>query len=267
MNKHSNKLRLSKTILWLDSTPAKGIITTDFIYDDQKRLVELTLFNGDSVAGEIKNRVVWRYQLFYKGNDKNPYRSVSPFYASLNTELYHFYNADGILIRDSTVLPPMYHGVHTKNYIYDTGAGKIIGVNLYNFERSIKFGRSTEILYDSFTVTDHNLTCAFINSDFKKQVTGYRISYDNKVNPVSKLNIAHATMVTGPLGANYYLAAGFCKNNVIESVMGTSNGPGDFTPTKSFNKYKYDYNRNGLPEVCYYTNEDFSGKIKYYYIE
>lgn len=267
INKNANKVHLSRIISWTDSAPSRNIRINDFIYDDQKRLVEITLDNGDSVNNEIKISNHFSYKLVYKGTDRHPYRSISPFYRSLDTELFHFYNTDGILIRDSTVSPLIHKCVHTVSYMYDTSAGRIIGVNSYKFDSVARFKSRTEFTYDSFTVADHNITGAFHNFwPGNKEVSGYRITYDNKVNPVSKLNIANATVVSGPIYVASFLAAGFCKNNITEYTLGTSKGPGDFT-VKHFTRYKYAYNKNGLPDMCYFTNEDFSGKIKYYYTE
>jgi len=92
-NSNSNKTRLSKLISWGTFNPSKNIATTEFIYDDQKRVVEIAFFSGDSVNSEIKSAKYRSLKFFYNGNDKSPYMTLGSMSgnSTSTTENYHTY--------------------------------------------------------------------------------------------------------------------------------------------------------------------------------
>ncbi len=257
----SNKTRLSKLVSWRTSTPSKNITTTDFIYDDQKRVVEIAFFNGDSVNGEIKSAKYRSLKFFYSGNDKSPYKTLGGMSNISNTTMENFYtyNSTGSLVRDSTPAAPPYTSATIKRYSYS--ADKIIVQNEY------KDNYYSQITKDSFRVANNNLVDMYTNvNPYNSQTSGYKLIYDNKVNPISTLNIAAITVANGILGFPSFLAPGFCKNNVTEYTYGYSSS-GQFTG-QSVYYFTYAYNDNKLPEECLYVNGGGGNTLtKYYYID
>ena len=258
-NSKANEFRLSKLIQWSSASPSKNIVTNEFIYDDQKRLVEIATFNGDSVNGEIQSAKYRSIKFFYNGADKNPNKTTGSMsnFISVNTETYYSYNANGALIRDSIPATQSYPGI-VRNYFYSSDKIVVQSKNpIYSYDQS----------KDSFAVADHNLVTGFLYmSLYSTQASGYKMIYDNKVNPISKLNIASLTTVTGPIGFPSFLAPGFCKNNITEYTTGNSTGPGNFTSGNTY-YYTYSYNENNLPVECRFYNNNGNTTIKYYYID
>jgi len=103
-------------------------------------------------------------------------------------------------------------------------------------------------------------------SPYYSQTYGYKLIYDNKINPLSTLNISAITVVTGLNGFPSFLAPGFCKNNVTEYTYGYSSLPGQFTGQNVY-YYTYSYNDNNLPKECVFVNVGGNTLTKYYYIE
>lgn len=258
-NSNANKFRLSKLIQWNSVSPSRNILTNEFIYDDQKRLVEIATSNGDSVNGEIKSAKFRSIKFFYNGTDKNPFKTIgamSNLFSNANAETFYTYNANGSLIRDSTASAPSYAGI-VRNYVYSSDKIVVQSRNpMYAYDNS----------KDSFTVADHNLLTGFLYiTPYSTQVNGYKLIYDNKLNPISNLNIA-ALAVIGPFGFPSFLAPGYCKNNITEYTYGTSTAPGNFTGSNTY-YYTYSYNESNLPVECRYYNNNGNTVIKYYYID
>ena len=261
-NLNSKKTRLSKLVSWRTSTPSKNIATTDFIYDDQKRVVEIAFFTGDSLNGEIKSAKYRSLKFFYNGNDKSPYKSLGGMsnMSSSTAENYHTYNTTGSLVRDSIPAAPPYASTTIKRYFYT--ADKIIVQNEF---KDIYYNQITR---DSFRVANNNLVEMYTNvNTYNSQTYGYKLIYDNNVNPMSTLNIAAITVVTGINGFPSFLAPGFCKNNVTEYTYGYISSSGQFTGQNVY-YYTYSYNDNKLPEECLFANGGGGNTLtKYYYIE
>jgi hypothetical protein len=259
-NSNANKFRLSKLIQWSSASPSKNIVTNEFVYDDQKRLVEIATFNGDSVNGEIKSAKFRSIKFFYNGTDKNPFKTIgamSNLISIANAETFYSYNANGSLIRDSTPATSSYSGI-VRNYIYSSDKIVIQSTNpSYAYDKS----------KDSFIVANHNLVAGFLYiTPYSTQANGYKLTYDNKVNPISKLNIASLTTVTGPFGFPSFLAPGYCQNNITEYTYGYSTGPGNFSGQTTY-YYTYSYNESNLPVECRIYNNNANTTIKYYYID
>jgi hypothetical protein len=260
-NSNANKTRLSKLITWKTATPSQNITTTEFIYDDQKRVVEISFLSGDSVNGEIKSAKYRSLKYFYNGSDKNPYKalsSVSNNYAS-NLENYYTFNSTGSLERDSAPPAPNYTTNVIKRYAYFTD--KIIVQN------ETKDQYYTQKSKDSFKVANNNLVEMYVGvSPYGGQANGYKLFYDTKENPMSKLNIAAISVVSGISGFPSFMAPGFCKNNITEYNYGYSSAQGQFTAQSTY-YYTYIYNDNNLPIECVFTSGNGNTLVKYYYIE
>src|SRR5687767_3363645 len=89
-----NQTRLSKLVQWNSAFPSNAIITTEFMYDDNKRVVEIATFSGDSVGKEIRSAKVRSLKFFYNGSDQNPFKTIGQMpYFSNNpaAEIFHKY--------------------------------------------------------------------------------------------------------------------------------------------------------------------------------
>lgn len=254
-NADSNKTRLSKMTQWNTAGPSKKILITEFIYDDQKRLTELASSYADSVGNGIqitsKDR---RLQFFYNGNEKNPYKTFGAlsYYPNISfvQEIFHNYNNSGILVQDSLPTSSTNGTKTIRKYNYYTDK-IIIDIN----DRK-----------DSVLLANHNIKEYYNLSPYQVPNNGYKITYDNKVNPISKLNVASVLTTSALYGFPSYLAPGYCKNNITGVTQGNVYNPGQFTATNQWN-YTFTYNSNDLPETCTFTNVSGSYIIKFEYIE
>jgi hypothetical protein len=222
-------------------------------------VVEIATSNGDSVNGEIKSAKFRSVKFFYNGTDKNPFKTIGPLsnFSNSSTETFYSYNANGALIRDSTAASQSYSGI-VRNYVYTSDKIVVQSKNpIYVYDTS----------KDSFTVADHNLVTGFLYiTPYSTQANGYKLIYDNKLNPISKLNIATLATVTSINGFPSFLAPGYCKNNITEYTYGTSTSPGNFTGNSTY-YYTYSYNENNLPVECRMYNNNGNTIVKYYYID
>jgi hypothetical protein len=253
----SNKTRLSKILQWSTGSPSKGITTYQFIYDDQKRVVEIATLSGDSVNKEIRSAKIRSLRFFYNGNDQNPYKTIGalPYSSNPTAEIYHKYNSSGSLVQDSTPAQSSGNSIYLRNYSYNS-----VRILVSNEARD-SWG-SYVMSRDSLRVGNNNLTEAYVSSF----ASAYKITYDDKTNPLTKLNIASLFQVTSNVGFPAYLAPGSCKNNIIEYTSGYSNGPGQFTP-HNISYFTYFYNGNNLPEECRFSSNGNNYTIRYEYID
>lgn len=254
-----NQTRLSKLIQYISATPSKGIITTEFIYDDQQRVVEMATFSGDSAGNEIRSAKVRSLKFFYNGSEKNPTKTIGlmPYWSNPTAEIYHKYNSNGGLVQDSMpALPPTYYSQRTlRNYAYMGSKIMVQTETRDNYNYNI-------MSRDSFLLDNNNLVQAFYSS----ASTGYMLKYDDKINPISKLNIASLVSVCGITGFPWYLAPGVSKNNITEYAYGYNYSLGQFTAQNIY-YYTYFYNANNLPDECRYVANNANYIVKYYYVE
>jgi hypothetical protein len=136
-----------------------------------------------------------------------------------------------------------------------------------------KRNSSTYTTSDSLLLADHNFKESYLTFyGLTSQSAGYKISYDNKVNPFNKLNIASLFTTNFNVGFAAVMAPGYCKNNITEFTHGARDGAGNFTQHGTV-YFTYTYNDGGLPTECrlkavnniYNTNDSYI--IKYEYIE
>jgi hypothetical protein len=259
-----NKTRLSKVMIWDSAKPARRILTIDFIYDDQKRIAKIVNSWGDSANGTIKAyHIDSSFRCFYKENEKNPYKTLggsfnSSFWSMDSDTMYHYYNSDGSLKQDS-INKPNLGGYLLRNYLYSDYSIEVTSRNTFTL--------GEKVLQDLFRIANHNLVEGFVSivpQDAVKR--GYKIRYDDKINPISTLNIASIGIVHVIAKFPSFLAPGYCKNNIIEYN----------TLTKFLNKWpeegpkipiSYVYNLNNLPKECRFREYETDYYAKYYYIE
>jgi hypothetical protein len=252
----SNSTRLSKMLQWSTGTPSKGIITYQFIYDDQKRVVEIATLSGDSVNKEIRSAKIRSLKFLYNGNDQSPYKTIGmlPYSSNPTAEIYHKYNSSGSLIQDSTPAQSSSSTIYLRNYSYNSVRFII------NNEARDSWG-SYVMARDSIRTLNNNLSEAYIGS----LTSAYKLTYDDKTNPLSILNIAPLFQSTSIIGFPAYLAPGSCKNNITEYTSGYSNGPGQYTPNNIY-YFTYFYKGNNLPEECRYSGNGGNYTVRYEYI-
>jgi hypothetical protein len=259
----SGSLRLSKIIQWNVATPSKGIITQEFIYDNQKRVVELATVTGDSVGGEIINSPYMNFKCFYNGSETNSYKTIGHMdYDPTVTEIFHTYSSSGEINQDSVSISANSTMIRKYNYYTD----KII------VQSQIINGSNTTTTYDSLLVVDHNFKETYITPyPFPSMSAGYKMIYDNKVNPFSKLNIASLFTTSWHVGFAAVLPHGFSKNNITEFKHGSYN-LGNFTQL-GIVTFKYTYNDSDMPTECrlnvvdYKNNLNNNYSLKFEYID
>lgn len=252
----SNSTRLSKMLIWSTGTPSKGIITYRFVYDDQKRVVEIETLSGDSVNKEIRSAKIRSLKFLYNGNELNPFKTIGtlPYSTSPTAEIYHKYNSSGSLIQDSTPAQSSSGTIYLRNYSYNS-VRFIISNEARDNWGSYMNGK------DSIRILNNNLSEAYLST----YTTGYKITYDDKTNPLSLLNIAPLFQSTSVIGFPTFLAPGSCKNNITEYTSGYSSGPGQYTPSNIY-YFTYFYKGNTLPEECRYNGNGSNYTVKYEYI-
>jgi hypothetical protein len=256
---NAGKYRLTKTIGKYENNPYdtlpgvnNSLSIRDYTYDDQNRVDKITVYSADSVNGAIKPaRTDYTQQYLYNGAEKNPFERVTQTLTVIGrtiewvtTELYYFYDNSGILIKDSS-------GYIVKEYVYSPG--KVI-VNHFDTRTP-----GTIINYDSFTVNNHNTTGSFLYLPVKNySLPASQYTYDNKVNPLSVLNIGVVTFF-GLSNATPNVHT----NNVVNQITGTFSGGFDKTGVTT---YSYTYNNDGLPETQRDPNPNFYPyTTRYYY--
>lgn len=253
----SNKTRLSKMLQWSTGSPSKGIVTYQFIYDDQKRVVEIATLSGDSVNKEIRSAKIRSLKFFYNGNEQKPFKTIGalPYSTNPAAEIYHKYNSSGSLIQDSTPAVPSSSTIYLRNYSYNSV--RIIVSN----EAKDSWG-SYVMSRDSIRMVNNNLTEAYVNS----LSSAYKLTYDDRTNPLSTLNIAPLFQTTSVIGFPAYLAPGSCKNNIMEYASGYISSPGQFTPNNIY-YFTYFYQGNNLPQECRYSGTGNNYTVKFEYID
>jgi len=256
---NAGNLRISRIVQDVASAPGGHVAVTDFIYDDQKRIQKINYSGGDSVNGGLIITKINGVTFYYNGIEKNPYKTSgqSPDNSYWTAEAYFFYNSFGELILDS--IRPVGQETNYKLRNYNYSSDRII------VKRTDSLARS--VFYDSLPVKNHNLTGIFYNITRSTQLVGYQCTYDNKINPLSLLNIAAQKTIEGVEGFPMDgLAPGYCQNNIKEYSMGYVTSQGEFVKQLT-RKFSFTYTKEGLPEKCVVITERETYIFNYYYKE
>ena len=250
---------LLKVMVWDAAQPQKAIQIIDFKYDDLNRITEIVYSSGDSINGAINSYVVRTNKCFYNGSETNPYKTTG-FKLPLgypSSDVYHYYNNSGVLTADSTGTWGVYTGYYKRELAWS--ADKIITTQSHTYSGYLRQLKDTMFI-DGNNITGYNTTQT-------GNIDEYKFKYDDKINPLAKLNIAAFTVVDGTDGIEGFVAPGYCKNNITETVKKSvrilTNGTSTNTTTTAF---MYTYNNKGLPtERLVSANK--STITKYYYRE
>jgi hypothetical protein len=258
---NATKLRISKVVRHLASQPADKSMAIDFEYDDQLRVEKLILSTGDESTGTLIVTPIDSFQYYYNGTEKNAFKASNstPIIIGLGTEVTYFrFNNGGQVTNDSVTFTgnPSYS---TREYTY---AANIILVKKSSFYT----GSGQSQLTDTFVIKDNNVAEVHYGNPSAAYNTTrcYKCTYDNKINPVSKLNFAALKPVDGIEGFPSYLAPGVSKNNIVEYSRGTINYQGKFIVEQT-TALSYTYNSDGLPETCIMKTDQETYNVTYYY--
>lgn len=255
----SGSTLVSKVMVWNTAQPQKAIQIIDFKYDSLNRVTEIVYSSGDSVNGAINSYIVRTNKCFYNGTETNPYKTIG-FKLPLgypSGDVYHYYTNSGILTADSTGTWRVYTGYYKREFAWSSD--KIIATHNNTYSGFLRQTKDTMFI-DGNNITGYNTT---LTGDIEE----YKFKYDNKINPLAKLNIAAFTVVDGTDGIEGFVAPGYCKNNITEttkkSIKILVNGTSTTTTTTAF---IYTYNNKGLP-IERLVTADKSTITKYYYME
>lgn len=246
--------QLAKILIMGSANPSKSVRAYEFIYDDNNRVSEISYSTGDIVNGQLQVTDNRRFTCSYNGAEKAPY-ATKGFYspgASPDEAVYHFYDNKGALLKDS--LTALRTNPAYIDYSYSNNYIMIKNTNVYS-------SMSTPIIPDSLIIANHNIIANYFPGN--TVIYGTQYSYDNKINPLSRLNIS-SFLVNEPL--DYTITPGYCSNNVTASDGGMfTNGQWTSSGGVSY-QLSYTYNDKELPVECKVTsNITLPYTIKFYY--
>jgi hypothetical protein len=251
---------LSKVIVWTSNPfQSKAIIEVyKYHYDALNRVTEIAYSNGDSAKGESGAKYLNSKKWFYKGDEQLPYKCTDVNDSALLSELYFLYDNQGRLVSDS--LPTTVVNTFTVRK-YNWFPDRVLTITA-SHEMGI-IAMST----DSIQINSQNYLAQFgTSSSFGLGIPALYFTYDNKINPLHKLNI-HAAISLSAIGGvpNF----GYSENNKIEVKTGYLKifgvPAGTFSQSGTFS-YTYNYNAHNLPVDFEITgNLPNPSKIKFYY--
>jgi hypothetical protein len=252
---------LSKVVIWDSLSPANGAFTREFIFDDQQRVTMLIVYGSDTNGVRLLNsKTDTSLQCFYNGTEKNAYRTIgwSLFSPYKGADVLHFYNNSNQIIKDSLKYSATSYS--TRTYAYSTDKLITYDVNVSNILPTT-FGQ------DTFLVANNDITYANFNYPPGIGFDLFEIAYDDKINPLNKLNIANLRLIEGgsAFDKGTYLSPGFSKNNMTQMISKDSD-PNLRSQDKE--TFQYTYNDINLPVYCkisstYYNSS--SRRLKYMY--
>ena len=256
----NNDTLLSKIVIW-DSTKLNGAYTREFIFDSQKRVTLYVGYNSDTNGVKLSGaKTDTSLQCFYNGNDKNAYRAIGwNLFAYTTADVFHFYNSNNQVIKDSIYYGP---GQYTsREYFY--AADKLTTYDTH-IVSPFPIGHSR----DTFLLTNNDITKASFS--FAPGIGSYDLfdlTYDNKINPLNKLNIAPLRIIEGDkaFDKGTSLSPGFCKHNMTQRISRYKSSPATAQATDQF---QYTYNDKDLPVYCKQTWQYYPTafvRVKYLY--
>jgi len=257
-------LRISRIVAHY-SLGGYGTTVIDFKYDDQQRVIKIVYSGGDESTGTLITTPFQTYECYYNGTEKNPYKATGlPPGLGFGTEaeMFYRYNNAGQVTWDSTKITGGTQR-NIREYTYLPGS-ILVKKGIYT---DAPGGVAGSQVTDSFVINNNNLTEAYYaNTSMAFKNYGYKCTYDNKINPVSNLNLTAWMPTDGIDGFPSFIGPGASKNNIVEYVSGITNAQGEFI-VQGTNKLAYTYNNAGLPDKCVIKAQRGDNTIKYYYEE
>lgn len=239
---------LKKILVWNSATPKVNVFHFDFAYDGQQRVVKIKRYILDSTTNPVTVVDEDSTVFYYNGSDRKPFKSVgyTRLTFTVDTEVFHRYYSDGRLAADSVGDGSSFIA---RRYFYYAGYMKAIEEDQFP-------GFPTAYYVDSFVITNNNFTQVYFDFPPDNGPEIFEDTYDNKINPLHKLNIAY-TQIEGEYAYSKftYLSPGYCPNNIIAR---SSRPLGTLTHVQT---YQFVYNQNGYPVSGkaisnYYTGMD-----------
>lgn len=253
-----NGTKLYKVYMWNSLQPFQNIDIYEYHYDSLNRVTEIKQYLLDSLEGNRKMTFIKTRQCFYNGVERLPYKTKG-FHYFAEKEIWYFYDSSGRLLTDSM-----------------SGAGKNDAYAIYNYrwnnDTIIKDLQSPLMIQQTSTVVNnHNIASIAVLKHVASHLglTHVTFTYDNKVNPMNKLNIAPIMTISWPYITTDQRTSGYNKNNITEWTLGSLNYNNAFTPKHTWT-YTYKYNNADLPVECEISGITFSNtkdRIQYYYID
>lgn len=252
---------LSKAIIW-DSTDLGAIAyTREYVFDDQKRVKMIIRYNSDTNGVQLPAaKTDTTLQFFYNGAEKNAYRTIgySYFYTSDKADVLHFYNSNNQIIKDSIYNSPTSFRSRTYTYLSD---------KLITYDVTITSILPPGYKRDTFQVINNNIAHAKFAFAPGIGYDVFDLTYDNKINPLTKLNIATNILLEGgqAFAKSPYLSPGYCKNNMTQRIGKFSQSTAE---SPEIDMFQYTYNEIDLPVYCkisYSVYTKSSGRVKYVY--
>jgi len=231
---------LVRKIVLVDSlTPMKDIYNVDFVYDSQNRVTKIRRYYVDSANNTATITNSDSTIFYYNGTEMLPVKSkgYSRLVFSYETETYHRYLPDGRLAADSV---PAGDNISYAAMLFTYSPTKVIAKSVYWV-----LGQSIGEADDSFVVASNNFAQSFFAYTPSYGPTYFADTYDDKVNPLYKLNIASMLVVEGEQAYDQllFLAPGFSPHNIINRKSSLN-----YPPSSSENQsYTYVYNKKGFP--------------------
>ena len=257
-----DKLRITRIIQSTVREPQK-VNVTDFIYDDRQRVKRIAFSSGELVYGNLSLEPGHNLSFYYYDTDKNPYRASGRVSGGWIADIFYTYNNTGKLIRDSAIGAGI-NEVKIHDYTYSPD--KLIIKKRYYFLSS-PGGIIGNTLTDSVVIRDNNIAeIVYTTGSIGQPAYYYLVSYDDKINPMSKLNIASVKVTEGLNGFPDNMGPGFCKNNIKSYATGTISYSGDRSE-KATQPYVYTYTNEGLPQTCTVITPLETYTFKYTYEE
>lgn len=249
---------LSKAIVWDSTDQGATAYTYEYVFDDQKRVKVLVWYYSDTNGVRLPTaKIDTNMQFFYNSVERNAFRTIgwSYFWTSSNADVLHAYNSNNQIRKDSLFSSPKIS--RTYSYLPD---------KLITYDTIITSILPPSYKRDTFQIVNNNISHGKFSSPPGIGYDVFDMTYDNKINPLTKLNIASLILLEGgkAFAKNPYLSPAYCKNNMTQRVGWYSQNP----QTIETDKFQYTYNEIDLPVYCkiwYSVYYKSSGRVKYVY--
>lgn len=251
---------LTKVIVWDTSDVAASTYTVEYVFDDQKRVKLYIWYDSDTNGVKLPAaKIDTSMQFFYNGTERNAYRTIGwSYFATYSTaDVKHYYNSNSQIIKDSIYNSPKSY--RNRTYVYSSD-------KLITYDTTVTSILPPGYKRDTFQLVNNNISHAKFATAPGIGYDVFDLTYDNKINPLSKLNIAQNVLLEGghAFDKNPWLTPGYCKNNMTKRFGVYSRNP----QTTETDLFEYTYNALDLPVYCkisYSVYPTSSGRIKYVY--
>lgn len=250
--------RLYKVYMWRSAQPNRNIDIFEYYYDTLNRVTGIKQYLLDSIDGSLQYKFIKTMTCFYKGAEQLPYKTKG-FHYLADKEIFYFYDSSGKMIKDSMSSAGQndYSAVHEYRWCGDTVITDL---------------RSPSAVKKTLSVLNNN---NIVSHTILKHVASHIglthgiLTYDNKVNPMNKLNISPVLTMSWPFLNADQRTSGYNKNNITEWILGSLNYNNAFIPKHKWT-FTYQYNNAGLPVECRIDGISFSStkdRIQYHYVD